>query len=395
MNIAHNATENKKNNEFYLSLFVIATLAYNLVTETVNILVNLVLPNTPLDTAICLAVYLFLLYKALPALLPRIKLADILVLMVSLILFGIAMLNDGTAQYSMTLLPTFIIQMYPLYILGRTVSDIESIEKIFYKSLPVIVIVAALNTYYNVFVADSTQITDNMSFAYYILPFSLMALFALLNKFSLRNVSLFLIIFVAQVLSGTRGPLLCLAIAAVLYILLGNMNYRIKLLFVVAMGLIAVYFLSDLFVENMMEISAWFKEQGISNRILDMLLEEDIANSTGRNNLNEAIIAAIEESPLFGKGFLGDRAILNGTYVHNIFFELVCHFGIVIGVIAFCAIVITSLRMLFKNKQHMAWAVMLVSAGLIKLFLSSSYVQEQMFFLMIGFCFNSYSKKVQ
>lgn len=390
INMRNNAiNEMKKTNEnFYFSLLVFATLAYTPVTLAINSIVNLYFPGTPIDTALCLAVYLVIIFKALPNISLKIKVIDVVFVLGNILLFMLALINNETYTYAIDNMPTFFIQLLPMYFLGRSICDAKQIEEFLYKVTPIVVLLLLINSLFALFAYKITEEQDKMGLAYHMLPFSLMALFGMLNKFSLLRCITFFIAFVLQVFAGTRGPILCIIIALIMHVIFHDTKWKSKIISILTFILLGVYFLSDLFIKHIELLSNWLEKAKIENRILNQFLDEDILNSSGRDFLNIKTVEAINASPIFGHGFLGDRVILGGTYVHNIFYEFLCHFGILFGVILFSIVVFLCLNALFKSKKTTAWILMLILTGFVKLFMSGSYVFEPMFFLLIGYCVN-------
>ena len=374
-----------ENGEFYLSLFIVATLSYNLVTVTINQIFNLVLPNTPIDTMICLAVYFFLLFKAAPTIFSRIKAFDVILFLTLVFLFLISMLNEKTYDYATSILPTFLIQIFPLFILGRVVKDEKYLENLLFKVTPIIILIATFHYTITIIVNSDSMTDDNMSFAYYLLPFSILALFSFLNKRSLINGIVFLLAFFIQVLTGTRGPLLCLLIALTLFVIFQRTSKKIKAILLLISGLLIVYFFSDLFAEHMIALGEFLEQLGISNRIVDKIIEGELIDTSGRTDLTEIILSAIRSNPILGNGFLSDRYLLNGSYAHNIFYELLCHFGVFLGLAIFVFIILMCCRAIFRRERKSYLMLLLVTVGFVKLFLSNSYIIEPMFFFMLGF----------
>lgn len=388
--------------DFYISLLIVVTLAYNVVTLSINTVVNLVLPNTPLDTMLCMMVYAFCIFMALPGILRRMKMADIAFLLAALAIYLFSMMNRDLYPYASEKASYFFLQILPLFFMGRAIRNERYLEKLIAKITPFVILFAVV--YYIIVLnkamdSGDVQDQDNMAFAYYLLPFSLFSLFGFLEKKSIVHLVFLLVSVVLQFLTGTRGPLLCIFIALLLYLFLYKSTVKTKVFTILIGAALLVYLSSELFTEHIKLLADFFEDLGISNRIVDKLVEGEMTDSSGRDRIQDIVVAGILANPLFGNGLFGDRYLLqaagsSGTYAHNIVLEILCHFGLLFGVAILVAVVLLQVYALKKRNMRSCWILMLTVAGFIKLFMSNSYIIEPVFFLLIGSCCNvSFAKK--
>lgn len=97
------------------------------------------------------------------------------------------------------------------------------------------------------------------------------------------------------------------------------------------------------------------QSMGIESRSLDLLVQGEFTNDSGRNTIWNAVINGIREGGLLGYGVFGDRPFVYPihyvAYSHNIFLELIASFGILgVGIILFLCI--NSFRMIFFCKDR-------------------------------------------
>ena len=92
---------------------------------------------------------------------------------------------------------------------------------------------------------------------------------------------------------------------------------------------------------------------------------------------------------------MGDRLLtqgfiysVGGSYAHNLLFELWSQFGIVFGSVLVVALFVIVFGRLIKEKDRHAkyFITILISLGIMKLFMSGSYLFEPYLFLLIGVC---------
>lgn len=231
---------------------------------------------------------------------------------------------------------------------------------------------------------------DNMYVAYNLLPSIMYLVYYAIDK----ERKIFWIIAGMAIgvifIFGTRGPILCIIVFLVAFLLHRTIIYRKKsnyfLLFILFVTLIVFCVYDDLLIKFISLVANVFGKFGFSTRIFDFFISGDATTSLGREFLKQEIIRAIIENPIKGYGITGDQYLL-GVYCHNIFLELWCHFGIIIGsliILALVALAVTALVKCRNNRKIFFFVVMLISMVYVKLMLSSSYTLEPYFFFMLG-----------
>ena len=374
----------QEKSEFNLAIFVVATLSYNLITLAVNLIVGNFIPNTPVDTALCLLIYLYLLIRAFPTIKERVTGKDFIFISLVVVFLLLSMLIEENFPYiidSLSIFPNLVL----CYFVGRSILNNGYVEKIIFQTIPYMILVCfLLFILFALFV--QTQDEDNMSLAYHMLPFSIFSAFRMikLKENRILNIAVFIVALFLQIWVGTRGPLLCLFVAMTMYVIINPSRVGIKIFYISIMLSVIVLLSSDVFIDIMKDISGYLENIGVSNRIVDKFLEEELLDDSGRGNITEKIFSALKESPLFGYGFFADRAVLNGQYCHNIFYEFLINFGIEFGGILFISLVTILVVSLFRRKENPALFIMLLCVGFVKLFLSSSYIVDPMFFMLLG-----------
>ena len=165
-------------------------------------------------------------------------------------------------------------------------------------------------------------------------------------------------------------------------------------LFLIIISLIILLATTNLLFTIAQFFSDIFSKIGFSTRIFDLLIEGDIANSTGRDKIYGKVLDAIWQRPIFGHGLLGDRPIA-GRYVHNIFLEIWCHFGVVGGSVILFFIFKIIVTALHRNRGHEIFPLLLLFTCLVftKLMLSGSYTVEPFFFFLLGLSMNAIRRR--
>ena len=153
--------------------------------------------------------------------------------------------------------------------------------------------------------------------------------------------------------------------------------------------LLLVFLSSGLFGYLVESVNTGIQHVGVSSRILDMVISGDIVDSSGRDIIGENIWNAIIKKPFTGYGLAGDRGLTQLEYSHNLFLEIWCHFGLIFGTILLIILTIMITRGIrSKNEDLKALVIIMFSFAIVKLFFSSSYMNSQEFFILIGLCIN-------
>lgn len=197
---------------------------------------------------------------------------------------------------------------------------------------------------------------------------------------------------VSIVMCGARGALVSLF----LYFVLSLLRYDFRKMPVGQFVKLAIIFLLllslILFYSELLESVAQTLEQfNIDSRTIRYIQEGRFWEDSGRSNINEALMEGLIDNPL-GYGLYGDRYIarifgsMNYRYAHNIFLEMFCNFGFVIGsiVIAFVVYFIVRLVRSTKGTNEIYLVFSIIPYGLFQLFFSSSYLENILFWALMG-----------
>lgn len=135
---------------------------------------------------------------------------------------------------------------------------------------------------------------------------------------------------VAYVISfGSRGPLLCFAIAFVFVLFSSSKSSGFKFL-------IGVIFLSGILMalvfyqQILLALSDIFDSIGISSRVLRVMAMGDIFNDSGRSELIGSVLDALSKQP-WGLGAFGGEKVAGLT--HNLFVDILANFGYLFGTV--------------------------------------------------------------
>ncbi len=283
---------------------------------------------------------------------------------------------------------TILVAAVPMYFIGVSFSLEDSENDLFWCSLFSVVGMFVFRVY--LINSGRTLEKDDMDAAYRMLPSIMYLVYYASRKKQIiyKLIALFSTIIVFMF--GTRGPIICILvyfIALIFSDVMRTRNIKKFALFIVATAVIfAIVLDKSIFVRIISAISGIFEGIGFSTRVFDFILAGNVLESKGREHLINSAVEAIIRNPVRGYGFMGDRYLL-GFYVHNIWIELWCHFGVVLGTLVMLVIVGLPVAALIKTRgtKQFRFLLMMFCLVFVKLTLSSSYVLEPFLYLMLGF----------
>ena len=335
---------------------------------------------------------------SLPKLWKRIKTSDHIFVFACLIYYLLNIqLFPQNADVLVNRLFSFSLLTLPYYYIGVTL-DIKRFYNFFYYISVVAVFMCA---FYELLYAQSASYTGDvdtseykMELEYSILPHVLMVSWRALKRFVLLNIAPMLLGLMLLLSFGTRGPVICAIVFIAIYLLFIRPSKYQKTMRIITVAC-AVYAMS--FLEQFMTFMQLMTFQlGMSTRIFDKYFEGELEDSSGRDYIRETLLRELSiDNSLFGHGVLGSYPYVN-TYPHNIVLEFLFSFGWVWGIaILFCIVYIIA-KMLINTHQceiNVTFGIILVIASILKLCFSSTFVDDALFFMLLGYCVNS-SRKI-
>lgn len=312
--------------------------------------------------------------------------ADILFTAVVVIIVLLDIIIFPENESLMALSGTFFVSVFPLYFIGLRFEPSKHFKIIYVMS---IINVWAFATYY-LFIGgspvDGAQ-AGNESFmgrAYVLLPQLLVTILGFLRKKNLLNTITGIMGIVLLLMCGNRGSVVLMLLFVLLNFLFNAEKMRVHM-YVGAVSLFGVfaYYYEALFAL----MTQLFIKLGMSVRVFERLTDGSFFESNGRNAIIEKLKVAIWDNPFIGYGLCSDRTI-TGSYAHNYAYELWTAFGVILGSILLIATIAVIVGAWFKSKDVESRGVLLVltCVGFLKLFISSSFLLEGLFFMLVGYC---------
>lgn len=238
-----------------------------------------------------------------------------------------------------------------------------------------------------------TDIWEYQYLGVQISPFALILWGHYIKKQNIASLIWFFIDVLLVFMGGRQSIIIVLVGSALLYYINIEENKKRNMLnlcsFVVFVTII--YSFSG-FLINI--LSGTLSLLGINSRTLNMLVSGELISFSTRNEIFDISIAVIKNNKFQISGLFSDRYYIREyyswmAYPHNILLEIFIDFGIILGtviIILIIALIIRTLSGASKSKKELVCFLIVLS--LIRLLVSSSFMIEGMFYLLIGIMFS-------
>ena len=239
------------------------------------------------------------------------------------------------------------------------------------------------------------SMNGNMQFSYAAMPavvFSLYDFFENRKKYQLGIAG---ILTVMIILFGSRGPLLCIMAFIAIYFI-KNQKKQIPIIIVGVLTLIYIAINYNAILNGVVVI---LSKYNISSRTIYKLMSGTISSDTGRSKIQDVVIGLIKKYPVFGVGIGGERIVVNreiynmtknmgSCYPHNIILEVLVQYGIIIGILLIIWFAVRIVVTYICEEEKRNALIILGCISIVHLMVSSSYLEEPMFFALMGMVLN-------
>ena len=343
----------------------------------VNIVAQWVIPFI---VVVCIA-------AALPYMVKSISYKDVIfVLCVGLAYCLNLLIYKSTHKYLREIGTALWTTVLPVYFIGLCM-DVKESGKMLYR-------LSMLNVWLLMFVSlvlgdpmsDTRSLYEGaMGRAYNMLPQVLVICIFVFEKPNVWNISTLVVSSIYLFTCGTRGAVLCLFVFIIAYVLFRKPVKKHIALYCVVLLVMAVILI--FYRPILLGLKFIAVELGMSDRTINKMLSGAFFTSTGRDTLKNVVVKGILARPVLGYGIAGDRTLV-GIYVHNLALEFLASYGVILGSILLMALAVVIIMGYRKaqNSETKAFILMLCCAVILKLFMSSTYLQEELFFLLLGLC---------
>ena len=222
----------------------------------------------------------------------------------------------------------------------------------------------------------------SMSIGYAILIQTLVMFDWFLESKKIHRVLLVALDIVIILTIGSRGPIISIAVFAILKMFFSNISKNKKMMLIIVFAFFAILFL--LFYKELLVLLLNLANKiGINSRSLNML-SNNAFDDTGRSNIYGEVISKILAKPILGWGICCGR--LDDLYPHNLFLEFMLSFGIFAGLLLSIIVICLFFKGLTKRDRiDKCLAIIFISESIILLF-SDSFIEHPMFFVTLFLC---------
>lgn len=185
---------------------------------------------------------------------------------------------------------------------------------------------------------------------------------------------------------GTRGPLACLGIFCLVYFF-AFARFRFSLWIkgsIASLGVLATIFSRPILIFLQESLSTL----DMSTRIIERMLTGGLLHDTGRGFIKMRLYEYLERPDTFwGYGLFGCSRF-GMKYPHNFFLDFFFSFGYVTGTVLLILIAYIIIKALLQARTatERELILMFLCMTVLKLFFSSTFIQEGFFFALIGYC---------
>lgn len=244
-----------------------------------------------------------------------------------------------------------------------------------------------------------TTYWDYQYFGVHISPFVIICVANYLERRNVLNLY-FSIVGVFLVLMGGRQSLVGVILSIVmLYYIYRFGNFSVKKLTFFILSFIALILstiiLAPVIIQFLVSVCDMV---GVDSRTVSMLSDSELFDTSSRDYIYELSIYYITNYGFEINGLMADREFFSVSdswivYPHNLFLELMMDFGILLGgCIAGLIVYLFAKRILFGSVAKRVFICAICTLILSRLLVSSSFVSEGLFYMMIGFLLNGKDK---
>ncbi len=287
-----------------------------------------------------------------------------------------------------------ILPCIPFFILGLTVSLDEYTYSVLGKFSCVAIVVNMI--YILFFLSEGGALGGShgedysMHRAYLILPNVLIALDYAFTKKKLYAIVSVIVGIIYVFAMGTRGAIVIVFAFIIACIWMHTRIDKNKKIFIMLILGIIVYFfaISSAYTEILGKFKVFLDRNGFSSRIIDYMISGELVSETsGRDDIYSVLISKLMEKPFTGYGVYGEYPLGYHAGAHNIYLEVLFHYGIPLGLVIIFLYLTVFVKGLKRSQGKLShnWIVMIGCLVFVKGIFGSRYFDYPVFFLL-GLC---------
>ena len=347
-----------------------------------------VIGDYQMESQIVLVVCIFL--AALPSVINRMAVIDWLFLASCLCIY---LLNLGIFHNNYDFLvekmfPTLCI-VVPYFIMGRQLDIKKYLSPMMFISTLCIAISAF---YFLIYMRNPAKMAERYAGEYYmeqsyiLLPHAMLLFWQTIKDFKLWKLVISILGLFLIIAYGTRGPLACLGVFCIIYFFF-YANFRFAIW--IKGGIIATVALLSVFTQQiLLFLQETLSSVDMSTRIIDRMLTGGLTHSTGRDYIKVKLYDLLETRDSFWGFGLFSCEHFTFHYPHDYILDFFYTFGYTIGGILMLIVVYILCKAHIVSIQRIEkeFILLLTCGTILKMFFSSTFIREEFYFVLIGFC---------
>ena len=347
-----------------------------------------VIGDYQMESQIVLVVCIFL--AALPSVINRMAVIDWLFLASCLCIY---LLNLGIFHNNYDFLvekmfPTLCI-VVPYFIMGRQLDIKKYLSPMMFISTLCIAISAF---YFLIYMRNPAKMAERYAGEYYmeqsyiLLPHVMLLFWQTIKDFKLWKLVISILGLFLIIAYGTRGPLACLGVFCIIYFFF-YANFRFAIW--IKGGIIATVALLSVFTQQiLLFLQETLSSVDMSTRIIDRMLTGGLTHSTGRDYIKVKLYDLLETRDSFWGFGLFSCEHFTFHYPHDYILDFFYTFGYTIGTLLMLIVVyiVCKAHIVSIQRIEKEFILLLTCCTILKMFFSSTFIQEELYFALIGFC---------
>lgn len=327
-----------------------------------------------------------------------IRVTDIgIVIFLSISILFTIVFHPQNSQYIVEDLWTDILPCIPFFILGLCIE----LDEDTYKVVSLLSCLAILvNTLYVVYFLGGGRTLGgshgedySMYWSYLLLPNTLIAMDYFFESKKIVPAICSVIGVIYAFAMGTRGPIVVITTFIIIciwrYI---NLRTSKKIIVIIVLGFTVFAFVSSsLYAQTLLNFRDFLVDNGVSTRVVDYLISgEMISQTSGRNDIYTDLLNKLNEHPFLGYGVYGEYPFGYSAGAHNIYLQVVFHFGYPLGIVMLLAYIGIFVKALNRTKGSLiqGWIALFGCLVFVRGIFGGNYLNYSVF-LLLGLCLKS------
>lgn len=366
MNKIEKSAEIDKKITFIICFHLVVPNCKNMLVGTSRLINNIndLLNQIILVFVIGLYCWLFLdkkIYKTIPLKAIYIVLFCISFILISCLIDPLLFVSkDFPYNYVFSQFRTFVAYCLPLFLAISLLRNYEYFTEKLLSSTFIMFACATIAELCSIIpgwgIETSRAVEYSMGYGNAVLLLSLLLLYKIKKNGKLSEKIQFILTCIYIGLSGSRGPLLVIAIAIVISLFYGShITKKNFLIYFVCFIMAIVCLIKYEAIVNF--LIKWLQKYGVESRTLQLISANKVFYDSGRSTYYITLRNALAKSPILGLGAFGGETLVGLT--HSLYLDIFANFGYIFGGIYIIYIILKG-SIIFKKEHSTAYGIMLL-----------------------------------